>query len=72
MGCPYCIHFHTQGAKMEDVTAEELTETINIAANIQYFSTVLHGAEVDYAEFVDETAEIAKHIETQQTAAGDD
>lgn len=72
MGCPYCIHFHTQGAKMEGVTEDELAETVAIAANVQYFSTILHGAEVDYGEFVDETAEIAKHIETQQTAVGDD
>lgn len=72
MGCPYCIHFHTQGAKMEGITEDELTEAVTIAANVQYFSAILHGAEVDHGEFVDETAEIAKHIETQQATADDD
>ncbi|UPM42217.1 carboxymuconolactone decarboxylase family protein [Halocatena salina] len=72
MNCPYCIHFHTEGAKMEDVTEEELREATNVAANVQYFSSILHGAEVDYEEFVDETTEIVDHIETQRTAVGDD
>lgn len=72
MGCPYCTHFHTEGAKMEGVTEDELAEAVNIAATVQYFSTILHGAEVDYDGFVDETAAIVEHIETQQAAAGDD
>lgn len=72
INCPYCIHFHTEGAKMEDVSEDERAEATNVAANVQYFSTILHGAEIDYEEFVDETAEIVNHIETQQAAAGDD
>lgn len=47
MGCRYCIHFHREEAKLEGVTDEELTEAANVAANVRYFSTILHGAEVD-------------------------
>lgn len=72
MSCHYCIHFHTAGAKLEDVSEDELTEATNVAANVRYFSTILHGAEVDYETFVDETDEIVNHIETQRAAAGDD
>lgn len=73
MNCPYCIHFHSEEAKLEGVSEEGLTEAVNVAANVRYFSTILHGAEMDLDEFERETAEIVEHIENQQAAAaGDD
>jgi hypothetical protein len=55
------------------VDEEGLTEAVNVAANTQYFSTVLHGAEVDVDEFRSETGEIVEYIEQQQAqAAGAD
>lgn len=69
MGCPYCIHFHREEAKLHEVTEEGMAETVNVAADIRYFSTILHGAEVDLDEFVEETTEIVEHIEEQQAAA---
>ncbi|MEY7851818.1 carboxymuconolactone decarboxylase family protein [Natrarchaeobius sp. A-rgal3] len=70
--CPYCVHFHTEEAKLEEVTEEELSEAIGVSSDVRYFSTVLHGAEVDYDEFVDETAKIVDHVEDQQAAAASD
>ncbi|WP_227354727.1 carboxymuconolactone decarboxylase family protein [Haladaptatus salinisoli] len=70
--CPYCIHFHKEDARMEDVTEDELAEAVNLASTTQYFSTILHGAEVDVDEFVDETTEIVEHVEEQRAAAGAD
>lgn len=72
MQCPYCIEFHSEAAKLEGVSEDELTEAVNVAANTRYFSTILHGAAVDYDDFVDETAEIVEHIKEQQAVAGDD
>lgn len=70
--CPYCIHFHTEEAKLHGVTEEELKEATNVSGAVRYFSTILHGAEEDMDEFVEETAEIVEHVRSQQTAAGDD
>ncbi|MFP8954161.1 carboxymuconolactone decarboxylase family protein [Natrialbaceae archaeon A-arb3/5] len=70
--CPYCTHFHTAEAEMDDVTETELSEAIGIASDVQYFSSVLHGAQVDYDEFVEETADIVDHVENQQAAAPSD
>lgn len=70
--CPYCVHFHKEDARMEDVTEDELAEAVNLASTTQYFSTILHGAEVDVDEFVDETTEIVEHVEEQRAAAGAD
>lgn len=72
MNCPYCIHFHSEEAKLEGVSEEGLGEAKNVAANVRYFSTILHGAEVDLDEFEAETAEIVDYVEQQQAAAADD
>ncbi|GAB3671753.1 hypothetical protein GCM10028856_23650 [Halopiger thermotolerans] len=71
--CPYCVHFHTEEAKLEDATDEELAEAIAVASDVRFFSSVLHGAEVDHETFVSETADIVEHVEDQRMqAAGDD
>lgn len=64
--CPYCSHFQGSKAGLEGVTDLELTEAVNLAASIRYFSTVFHGAEIDHDDFVDETAEIVEHVEAQR------
>lgn len=69
MNCPYCIHFHSEEAKLAEVPAEGLTEAVNVAADVRYFSTILHGAEVDMDAFKDETAGIVEHIKEQEAAA---
>ena len=69
--CPYCIYFHKEDARLEDVTDDELEEVVNLASVTKYFSTVLHGNEVDIDDFVAETDEIVEHIKTQAAAAGD-
>lgn len=71
MQCPYCINFHREEAKMEDVTEDELGEAVNLASTTRYFSTLLHGAEVDLDDFVEETAEISGHIEEQRAMTGE-
>ncbi|QIO24179.1 carboxymuconolactone decarboxylase family protein [Haloarcula sp. JP-L23] len=60
--CPYCTYFHKEDARLEDVTEGELEEAVNLASTTQYFSTVLHGNDVDIDDFVTETDEIVEHI----------
>ncbi len=50
---------------------EELKETVTLAADTKYFSTVLHGSETDLDEFRTETDEIVEYIMEQQAAADD-
>lgn len=70
--CPYCTYFHKEEARLADVTDEELEETVNVAANTQYFSTILHGNEYDHDEFVAETDEIIAHVRDRKETAADD
>ena len=70
--CPYCVHFHSEEAKLYGVTEEELKEAVTLSGTVRYFSTILHGSEEPMEDFVAETAEIVEHVRSQQAAAGDD
>ncbi|SDQ24008.1 alkylhydroperoxidase AhpD family core domain-containing protein [Natronobacterium texcoconense] len=72
ISCPYCTYFHKQEARLDEVSEVELEETVNIASETRYFSTILHGNEVDVDEFVAETDEIVDHIKEGEAAAADD
>ncbi|KTG10332.1 alkylhydroperoxidase [Haloprofundus marisrubri] len=73
MNCPYCIHFHSEEARLEGVDDVGRNEAVNVAADVRYFSTILHGAEVEVDDFRRETAEIVGYIEQQGAeAAGAD
>lgn len=72
MACPYCVHFHTEEAKLDGVSEAEIEEAVNAAANTRYFSTLLHGSEYDLETFKTETAEIVEYIEDQQATPADD
>ncbi|WP_440765826.1 carboxymuconolactone decarboxylase family protein [Natronorubrum sp. DTA7] len=69
IGCPYCSHFHREEARLAEVSDDELEETVTIAGTTRYFSTVLHGNEIDLDDFVDETDEIVDYLKEQEAAA---
>lgn len=72
ISCPYCTYFHTEEARMSGVDDEELREAVNVASSTKYFSTILHGNEVELDSFRTETDEMVTHIKNQQAAAADD
>lgn len=72
INCPYCTYFHKEEARLDDVTDDELKEAVNLAGVTKYFSTILHGNEVDVDDFAAETDEIVAHIREQAAAAADD
>ncbi len=72
IGCPYCTNFHRAESRLAGVTDDELEETVNVASATRYFSTVLHGNEIDLDEFVDETAEIVDYIQESEAQPADD
>lgn len=71
INCPYCTYFHKEDARLEGATEDEIEEAVNLASVTQYFSTILHGNEVDVDDFVTETDEIVEHIKEQEAAADD-
>ncbi len=49
--CEYCILFHTQAARMNGASDQEIQEAIGMAAITRQGSTLLNGMMVDKAQF---------------------
>ncbi len=49
--CEYCIEFHTQAAKLDGATDEEIEEAIAMAGLTRMGSTMFNGNQIDHAQF---------------------
>lgn len=49
--CRYCVYFHTQMAKVNGATDEEIKEMIAVAAETRHWSTFINGMNIDYKSF---------------------
>ena len=58
--CAYCIYFHTQAAKANGATEEEIREAVAMASITRHWSTELNGMQIDLAEFKAETDAVLK------------
>ena len=56
--CTYCIAFHTEAAKLNGATEQEIKEAIAMAALTRHWSTVLNGSLVDEDQFRKEVDQI--------------
>jgi AhpD family alkylhydroperoxidase len=56
--CQYCIYFHTQAAKLNGASDEEIKEAVAMAAIVRHWSTMLNGSQVDLATFKKQTDEV--------------
>ena len=60
--CQYCIYFHTEAAKLNGATDQEIDEAVAMAAETRHWSTVLNGSLIDEAEFRKEVDRIVKRF----------
>ncbi|MDX8444297.1 carboxymuconolactone decarboxylase family protein [Mesorhizobium captivum] len=56
--CQYCIYFHTEAAKLNGATDEEIKEAVAMAAIVRHWSTMLNGSQVDLATFKKQTDDV--------------
>jgi AhpD family alkylhydroperoxidase len=63
--CRYCVHFHTEAARLFGATDEEINEAALVAKNTMGWSTYLNTRQFDYDEFVREFDQIAAHVRSQ-------
>ena len=49
--CEYCIYFHTEAAKLNGATDEEIKEAVAMASLTRMGSTILNGNQTDKAQF---------------------
>lgn len=60
--CAYCVHFHTEAAKLHGATEQDIREAIAVASCTRHWSTYFHGIQLDQQKFREEIALILKHL----------
>jgi AhpD family alkylhydroperoxidase len=68
--CSYCIYFHSEAAKLNGATDEEIREAVAMAAITRHWSTVLNGMQIDQASFKQETDAILKRAAEKSRTGG--
>ena len=53
--CHYCVYFHTQAAKANGATDDEIKEAVAMAGITRHWSTVLNGMDIDFVTFKSDT-----------------
>ena len=64
--CRYCAFFHTEGAKLNGATDEEIEDAVHFAKSSAGWSAYINGLQFDFEEFKDEVREMAEYIRNQQ------
>jgi AhpD family alkylhydroperoxidase len=70
--CPFCAAYHTEGARVQGATEEEIEEAVHIAKLTAGWSIYLHGMQVDQGQFHRELRMMMEHVrgrEEQRKAA---
>jgi len=67
--CQYCIYAHTDAAKADGATDEEVREAIAMSALTRHWSTFLNGAQIDQESFKREFAAAMKFAGEQEEKA---
>jgi AhpD family alkylhydroperoxidase len=64
--CHYCVLFHTEAARLNGATEQEIQEAIFMASLTRMGSTILNGAALDQNVFDKELKEIVAYVKKQQ------
>jgi AhpD family alkylhydroperoxidase len=67
--CRYCSLFHTEMAKLNGATDEEIEEAVHYAKSSAGWSTYLNGMQVDYDQFKEELRQVCEHVKANMPAA---
>lgn len=68
--CNYCTYFHTEAAKLNGASTEEIRETIAMASLTRFWSTVINGTQVDEQKFKKEVGQIIRFVKSQNKRVG--
>ena len=59
--CRYCAFFHTEMAKLNGATEEEIEDAVHFAKSSAGWSTYINGLQVDYEQFTSEIRQAVEH-----------
>jgi AhpD family alkylhydroperoxidase len=58
--CEYCVYFHTEAARLNGASQQEIDEAVGMAAATRAGSTLLNGLQVDKSQFKKDVDRIVK------------
>lgn len=63
--CKYCLYFHREAAKLNGATQQEVDEAVAIASDTRFWSTYMHGVQLDEKVFAEEIKAIVERMKAQ-------
>lgn len=60
--CRYCSYFHTELAKLNGATDDEIEDAIHYAKSSAGWSTYVNGLQLNYEEFTKEIDMVCEHV----------
>ena len=67
--CRYCAYFHTEAAKLNGATEEEIQDAVRYAGSSANWSAWLNGLQFDYGQFQKEINTACDHIRTMAASS---
>ena len=67
--CRYCAYFHTESARLNGATDEEIEYAVHYAKHTAGWSAYVNGLQVDFEKFKAEIGQIAEYVRSMQAAA---
>ncbi|MDQ7784568.1 MAG: carboxymuconolactone decarboxylase family protein [Desulfomonilaceae bacterium] len=66
--CRYCTLYHTEMARLNGATEEEIEDAVHYAKSSAGWSAYINGMQVDYDQFKDELARACEYVRTSKAA----
>jgi AhpD family alkylhydroperoxidase len=64
--CRYCALYHSEVAKLNGATEDEIEDAVHYAKSSAGWSTYINGLQLDYDEFKDEVLQACEHVRSMQ------
>jgi len=68
MKCQYCAYYHTEMAKLNGASKEEIEDAVHVAKSGGGWSTYIHGLQIDFDQFKREIDQACDFARTQMAA----
>jgi AhpD family alkylhydroperoxidase len=65
--CKFCTYFHTENAKLNGASTQEIREALAMSSLSRFWSTVLNGSQIDEVKFKREVGLMLKYVKSQNT-----
>lgn len=67
--CKYCIFYHTELAKLNGATPEEIEDALHYAKSSVGWSTYISGQQLDFEKFKKEITKACAHVKKKKSSA---